>query len=74
MLTKVSRNTVRKFSIETSECNLCVIEGNRYSSFVIFYIQFLELDDRSLIECMSIFDVLYEEGYELPVWKARPSL
>jgi hypothetical protein len=46
--TKVSRNTVRKFSTERFEYNLCVNEGNRYSSFVSFYIQFLVLVGRSL--------------------------
>jgi len=49
-MTKVSRNTVRNFATERFECNLCVIEGNRYSGFVSFYIQFLALADRSLTE------------------------
>jgi hypothetical protein len=50
-LTKASRNTVRNFSTERFECDLWVIEGNRYSSSVSFYIQFLALVGRSLTEC-----------------------
>jgi hypothetical protein len=50
-MTKVSRNTVRNFSTERFECSLSVTEGNRHSSFVSFYIQFLALAGRSLTEC-----------------------
>jgi len=50
-LTKASRNTVRNFSTERFECDLWVIEGNRYTSFVSFYIQFLALAGWSLSEC-----------------------
>ena len=49
-MTKVSRNTVRNFLTQRFEYNLRVIEGNRYSRFVNFYIQFLALVCRSLTE------------------------